>query len=606
MNGHGGTSLRRTVGVLVLVVGLLMSPPAVAAQSPGGEATAQPADRLYLGEDGEAVVVYEQSSGDVQSISGGLDVSEGVASVSAELNESVSDDLEVAAEIGPDSLDISASGSGTTDGEGPGTLSLLLEAVYGPDAFGAEFDFDAVVPGQGDTQSAATSGEVALSADRLTFEASVEGEAGAQSTGVVPGEFDQFSLTIEEGSDGYSATGNAATAVPETQYEQYRTPEAVESLIRGFFGVATSDSPVTATVDVTDHSFDEEAGEVTFAYAVELEGVEEALTTGLVAETDETVDRETLREALEAATLEEFGVEVSSEDDRAVLDTRLDVRDYEELTLALAEAGEDSDSAQADLEDQFDAIAAADYEQRVTWDVSVGPEDGRQGVNINTAIETDNWGAYVDELDREIDTSVNAAAEFVAEDELVEGQADLSVEREDWVRELFGLGDAASATGEGPFGELSAAGFEDGAVQIVGDSDSDTVTAEAAVEFESFESLAEDGPFGEDLTVEQVAFERENPVLTYVYLDGEDRATTREALEDAGVVGPETTVVEPGEWDRDELPSYDSGQATELLSTEVDPDASGVGDDDSSGPGFGIAAALIAVLVAALVAARRR
>ena len=606
MNGHRESSLRQTVGVLVLVVGLLMSPPAVAAQSAGGEATAQPADRLYLGEDGEAVVVYEQPSGDVQSISGGLDVSEGVASVSAELNESVSDDLEVAAEIGPDSLDVTASGSGMTDDEGSGTLSLLLEAVYGSDAFGAEFDFDAVVPGQGDTQSAATSGQVALSADQLTLEASVEGEAGAQSMGTIPGEFDRVSLTVEEESDGYSATGRAATAVPEIQYEQYRTPEAVEGLIQGFFTMATSGSPVTATVDVTDHSFDEETGEVTFAYAVELEGVEEALATALAAETGETVDRETLREALEAATLAEFDIDVSSEDDRVVLDTRLDVRDYEELTLALAEADEDGDSARADLEDQFDAIAAADYEQRVTWDVSVGSEDGGQGVNVNTAIETDNWGAYVDELDQEIDTSVDAAAEFVAEDGLIEGQADLSVEREDWVRELFGLADATSMTDEGPFEGLSAAGFEDGAVRIVGDSDSDTVTAEAAVEFESFESLAEHGPFGEDLAVEQVAFERENPVLTYVYLDGEDQETTREALEDAGVVGPETTVVEPGEWDRDELPSYDSGQVTELLSTEVDPDAGAVGDDDGSGPGFGLAAALIAVLIAALVAARRR
>jgi len=604
MTEHGETSLGRTVGVLVLVVGLLMSPPAVAAQSPGGEATAQPADQLYLGEDGEAVVVYEQPSGNVQSISGGLDVGEGVASVSAELNESVSDDLEVAAEIGPDSLDVTAAGSGMTDGEGPRTLSLLLEAAYGPDAFGAEFDFDGVVPGQGDTQSAATSGEVTLNADRLTLEASVEGEAGAQSTGAIPGGFDRFSLTVEEGSDGYSATGSAAAAVPEVQYEQYRTPEAVERLIRGFFGAATAGSPVTATVDVTDHSFDEETGEVDFAYAAELEGVEEALATALAAETDEAADRETLREAVAAATLEEFGVELSSEDDAVVLDTRLDVRDYEELTLAL---GEDSDSARADLEDQFDAIAAADYEQRVTWDVSVGSENGGQGVNVNTAIETDNWGAYVDELDREIDTSVDAAAEFVAEDGLIEGQADLSVEREDWVRELFGLGDAAPMTDdEGAFEGLSAAGFEDGAVRVVGDSDSDTVTAEAAVEFESFEALAEDGPFGEDLTLEQVAFERENPVRTYVYLDGEDRATTREALEDAGVVGPETTVVEPGEWDRDELPSYDSGQATELLATEVDPDTSGVGDDDGSGPGFGLAAALIAVLVAALVAAKRR
>ncbi|PSP15154.1 hypothetical protein BRC62_08115 [Halobacteriales archaeon QH_10_67_13] len=510
----------------------------------------------------------------------------------------------MAAEIGPDSLDVTASGSGMTDGEGPGTLSLLLEAAYGPDAFGAEFDFDAVVPGQGDTQSAATSGEVAFSADRLTLETSVEGEAGTQSTGLVPGGFDQFSLTIEEGPDGYSAIGSAATTVPEAQYEQYRTPEAVERLIRGFFQAATSGSPVTATVDVTDHSFDEEAGEVSFAYAVGLEGVEEALVPALAAETDEAVDRGTLQEALEAATLAEFSVELSSEDDRVVLDTRLDVRDYEELTLALAEAGEDGDSARADLKNQFDAMAAADYEQRVTWDVSVGPEDGGQGVDINTAIETDNWGAYVDELDREIDTSVDAAAEFIAEDGLIEGQADLSVEREDWVRELFGLGDAAPVTDdEGPFGGLSAAGFEDGAVRIVGDSD--TITAEAAVEFESFESLAEDSPFGEDLTVEQVAFERENPVRTYVYLDGEDRATTREALEDAGVIGPETTVTEPGEWDRDELPSYNSGQATELLATEVDPDAGAVGDDDGSGPGFGVAAALVAVLVAALVAARR-
>ncbi len=604
MNGHRETSLRQTVGVLVLVVGLLMSPPAVAAQSPGEEATAQPADRLYLGEDGEAVVVYEQPSGNVQSISGGLDVSEGVASVNAELNESVSDDLEVAAEIGPDSLDVTASGSGMTDGEGSGTLSLLLEAVYGPDAFGAKFDLDAVVPEQGDTQSAATNGEIALSADQLTLEASVEGEAGAQSMGTIPGEFDRFSLTVEEESDGYSATGSAATAVPEIQYEQYRTPEAVEGLIRGFFGVATSGSPVTATVDVTDHSFDEETGEVSFAYAVELNGVEEALATALAAETDEAVDSETLREALAAATLTEFDIDVSSEDDRVALDTRLDVRDYEELTLALAEAGEDGDSARGDLEDQFDAIAAADYEQRVTWDVSVGAEDGGQGVNVNTAIETDNWGAYVDELDREIDTSVDAAAEFVAEDGLIEGQADLSVERDDWVRELFGLGDAASMTDEGPFEGLSAAGLEDGAVRIVGDSDSDTVTAEAAVEFESLESLAEDGPFGEDLAVEQVAFERENPILTYVYLDGEDQGTTREALENAGVVGPETTIVELGEWDRDELPSYDSGQGTELLATEVDRDAGSVGDD-SSGPGFGVAAALIAVLVAALVAARR-
>lgn len=607
MKEHGETSLRRTVGVLVVVVGLLMSPPAVAAQSAGGEAIAQPADQLYLGEDGEAVVVYEQPSGNVQSISGGLDVSEGVASVSAELNESVSDDLEVAAEIGPDSLDVTASGSGMTDGEGLGTLSLLLEAAYGPDAFGAEFDFDAVVPGQGDAQSAATSGEVGLSANRLTLEASVEGEAGAQSTGAIPGGFDRFSLTVEEGSDGYSATGSAAAVVPEIQYEQYRTPEAVERLLRGFFQAATAGSPVTATVDVTDHSFDEETGEVNFAYAAELEGVEEGLATALAAETEEAADRETLREAVAAATLEEFGVELSSEDDRVVLDTRLDVRDYEELTLALAEAGEDGDSARADLEDQFDAIAAADYEQRVSWDVSAGPEDGGQGLNVNTAIETDNWGAYVDELDREINTSVDAAAEFVAEDGLIEGQADLSVEREDWVRELFGLGDAAPVTDdEGPFEGLSAAGFEDGAVRIVGDSDSDTVTAEAAVEFESFEALAEDGPFGEDLAVEQVAFERENPVRTYVYLDGEDRATTQAALEDAGVIGPETTVTEPGEWDRDELPGYDNGRATELLATEVDPDAGAVGDDDGSGPGFGVAAALIAVLVAAAVLARRR
>ncbi len=498
------------------------------------------------------------------------------------------------------------------------SLSLDIEAVTNRQETGFDGTLSTTISNAGMVgallQSASTSGSITSTADR--FQADGEFDVNAamgldEETG--------FSFSLREQADGYTIEFAQDRTVPSREADRWRSREAASQRLQRQVDAIGVGLGGEASVSLDRYSFQETgAGDyrLDMAATIRLSGVDERLeqvVASQVAATGElsAAQAERLANDLTAVTINEVAVSVDMGGGSASGSVTVDIADYDDLVLTYFDLAEELGTGGAAMQgleqarQTFEAQRAADLTYEFTWDASV---DGGEAVTVDAEVHQDvsNWGAYVDEREsRDLpfyESRFDLGARTAGDDIEMEGSAVVSGDRM-----LSRLVDQMqNASDLPPESEAMLRGFKRADLEKAKMEASldRSVRLEAGARFENpsvFDRGLAELP-GLPVFDTMVGRTEAGGTRHYVRMNGAVSADASEsAVRELAVVGPDTTVHMPATWDR-EFPEMDEQRALDFLQLdeEVAPETA-----SGSGPGFGVIAALVGLLAAALLATRR-
>ncbi|TMT85647.1 hypothetical protein E2L06_03170 [Haloterrigena sp. H1] len=603
------------------------------------DSQSEPADDIYLGDNGSAVLHYEDDSGDLNKIDMGMDVSEGLVHVL------VVDDIEDPDEE-LESANFSAvldqqglSGSGSMVMQQPDDLEQLDVDVTGEVTEDAN-EFDAEMSGtftseSASTESVSTNGEISATADR--FETSGEVSAETETDDMAAETDRYFDATLKETSNGYTIDVTQEQLVSEWSASQWETREQAKKTLQGQYGTVAMSLGGTSDIEVTNYDFQNESAgqsQLTLEYTVTYTGIdsglEEQLTEQLTADQSSDLTRseaETIATSVTAVDLEKISFMMDESEGSTTAEWDVAIANYDELTFAMFDLMEASDTSGQLPEDQLEkartaieAQQAADLESTITWDGSVEQtSSGEASFDATVTGDTKNWDAYIDELEsRDIEPPNDVTFDLTAEtdgDKLsMDGEFELETKElagqtiNRWAESIKNSQSSPTMSSET---EEFVSALEDSKLEVAridAGIKEGTVRVEAGARFENMSAITD--TVSDSMSISGVATEQTNETTSmYVYvddMDGIDTASaTKSDIEHLSVVGPETTVHEAGEWD-EEFPEVDTDSMSEYLEQSNGESGSKTTDSDDM-PGFGIGAGLtaLAALLTTLVLRRR-
>ncbi|WP_076610841.1 PGF-CTERM sorting domain-containing protein [Natronorubrum thiooxidans] len=584
-----------------------------------------PADEVFVDENGDAVLVYETDSDDDATGEFGLDVTESV--VYALITDDMEEDVDAAFSMELDGDRAESSGELVADR--PAEISDLSMNVTGEQTQETnEFEADLKMvmdAGTGFTQASA-SGQTVSSADEF----STDGEFSATTMGSVSASDVGLDLGITEADGGYTLDVRQQKYFSQYQADNWRTEADAKQTLEAQFSGVEAELGGDATVTVHSHEFQEDdmgGGHLDVTYTVELEnvkdGLESTVADELAADSEldlEEDDAEQLASDLLAAEIDTLDVSYLMSGDTVegawdVTLTDLDSTVFAALDLAESAGGMNDETAfdSDEYTDMYEAQADSDLVQTSEWNLTLSQDETQtQTFSMDVSSDAENWEAYTTALaERDIESpefSMNAHAETV--DDEIEMEMGLTVTQDEF------LENALSAVIENlennPTADDEAlefmTAFEEADLELAKfdlNMDDGTIEMETGAKFDdftAFEAHLEDAFHGYS-----IAHVYANDDAGYVYVtELVDADATEDDVRALEGVDDETVVHMPGEWD-DEHPRLDMQQVTEYLSLdadEEDTDEETDGGEDDGSPGFGVAVALVAILSTMLLLRR--
>jgi len=661
------TIVKLTTVLLVVMIGLSIAAsggvggqastpdagPALDSHAETSANATNPADEVHVSDDGEVALVYRgNASGDVTETRFGVDVATGLASalVVSEANTSGAAG-NLSAVLTPDR--ISAAGDAAINESGNLTALDLSANVTRTDA---ESSFDAsLVAAANATGTApagfATNGSATVAPDAFRMSARVESENGSTSVPLQPTKSD---VTIQGTDTGY--TVSVAELRPGANETMWGNESAANDTLSAQFGPVASQLNGSSEVTINSHAYDN--GTLDVDYTVTLTDVKEGVARTLVGQFEDgsalnlTVEeRERLVDGLTNVTVDEISVSQNRTGGTTTAAASVRISNYQSAVIDFMEISAARNTTLLSTEDvdrYRDTVAAresANLVQQTTWNASVSQEDNESRVDVDVAYDSDNWSAYVTELEaRGIDSAANVTASLSAElvDDGIDVEGSFELRRADLVGDAIGALQARMDPNETADGgqatellrALRNSEFQTAKSDV--DFGNGTVTLRAGAQFDNVSALrnATADVFG-DAPIGQIYGESDAAgATTYVYL-GESRSV--DELEAMGLVDNETAVVE-NSTEISAFPRMNTTEAAQFLGVEVPSDggetptptptdggggagtptttddgagAPTVTDDDgetvSPGqPGFGVVLTALVVVLAAVLAARRR
>lgn len=591
----------------------------------------EPADEIYVEDDGDAVLVYRDDASDSGTGHYGADLSEGLfhVFVNDTMEEPPEDDFsgEASFELGPGSM----SGDGAFSMDAPDTIEDLTfdtSAEQTRDDSQASLSFDGTFTSESGTadrgtsmlESVSTEGTMTTTASSFSTEGSVNATF-AEDPGV---DDSSFAFTLEEREDAYVLSGEQDYVVGEYNADSWNTAESAQRSIEAQFGVVARQLDGDVAVTVDSHSFDESTNRVDVSYTVEFTGVDEAVSERLASSLAESreldlseSEADDLADRIQSVELTELSasLDVTAEEANAEWSVRIDEWN-EAATAALdvaeaAEMGSDGMTVE-EARTRLEAQQAADLQRTVSWSGSLSsPGEDTADVEFEADYSTENWGSYVDELESR-DVEWPGSTEFEAsartEDGELTAEMSATVSREGLVDQavdglLESSEDAGSERARSLLEAFRNSEFETAKMDV--SVEDRTVSFEAGASFDNVSAFRDvmGEEYGDDLRVASAYGELDDgESVTYVRLSG---AVSEDASESdvraLSVVGEDTAVNMPDDWDPDEeeFPEMDTQEARNYL--DVDDD----GGPLAGMPGFGPAVALVALIALALFGRRR-
>lgn len=585
------------------------------------------ADEVYVSENGDAVLVYEESNEDpdARTVSGefGLDGQAGLMHVLyrgnlTELEDSPDEELNAtgSAEIQLTPDTVSGGADVTSDKpENVSSLSIDANSERTRQQSTSSVDAELVIETEEEGEFSSVDVESTTKITGSTFESS-----GSMSTVFNDAQQDgdqSVDLTVTETDGGYELVASERRTVDEWERNRWDTREnASESLESQYTGIAMQLGG-TADVSLEEHAFDEGTNSVTVEYAVTFDGVKEQVAEELARTLAE--DRELDLDEQEAQEItnrmaelhfERVHVSARTSETEASVEWDVEVHNYDEFVLGMIQIAESVDELDDDLADQYDDIRemleaqeAADLVQTSSWELSIEAEDDRLSYAFSGQTDAENWEAYVNELEDRgvveyvVETSYDFSAETEGED--LQTQFEFEVTRDDFLDEFLEEMVAAAEEDDELDEEAvrSIENFRDAEFEVAKANvsiDDDEFTMRSAAKFENLSSF-------ENYPIES---EEHNFTVTDIYGVTEDDATTiyvtvedfasedaeESEIRESDHVNEDTEVYMPDEWDSDDIPSMDVESVIAYLDD---------GEDDSGLLPVG-AAAVAAGLVALL------
>ncbi|WP_458208341.1 hypothetical protein [Haladaptatus sp. NG-SE-30] len=377
----------QTLLAVVQVLVLLIAPVAATVPATAPHAASQssvsddiePADAIYVMENGDAVLAYNNSGTESTTATYGANVTTGL------VHMLVTDDTESNATAAaslvmkPDGF----TGNGSATAESPDSLQRLSLDVTGEqNAKNAKADmtvdaaFDSQSAGTSAFESASTSGQMTITADSF----STKGE-GAVTTAAAMGTESELRYDLRETKNGYLLKGSRSGAVSYYMTDYWNTREAAKSHLKTQYAGIAKQYGGSATVTIDQYDYQEKDGKPTLdiEYTVEYSGLETAVAQALatsisssqdVSLSDEEID--TLTEDVRALKIDHVTFEMTQQSNemRVSWDARIDNYDeaaFAAVTVAQSMNGEVSVDQQSveQMKTAFEAQQAANMQQTV-------------------------------------------------------------------------------------------------------------------------------------------------------------------------------------------------------------------------------------------------
>ncbi|WP_312911861.1 hypothetical protein [Natronosalvus caseinilyticus] len=610
----------KQIGALVLSLLLVASlgATAIAATQTSGASTqeefdADPdeADEVYVSENGDAVLVYEETSNDsdAEAVSGtfGIETQTGLMHALygadfTEMDENASEELGMVGDasfrMSPESV-TSAADLTFRDVEAYEEFSADVNLEQSRTTYSANADLAMVI---NESNYVETEESVDLSAETRTTATTFESSGTMTVDSGTPAEEGDFTIdmTLTQSDDQYDLSVSETRALSDYEQDNWATEEdARAALDRQFQSVAMN---FGGNYDLTleSYSYDDngESATVDLEYSVTFTGISDQVADMIAMELqndpeldlDETEAR-AIADRLAELHIEEIQFSAEQNGSTVVMNWNTEIHNYDQVVLGVIEIAESLDDVDDELADQFDearqmieAQKEADLVQTSEFDLSMTQTPNETSLEFSSSADAENWGDYVDELEERdveqfiaettlsfeaetVDGDVNIVYDYAAKDDaLLERILD---EYEQMAEQDPMIGDEFTDTIE----NFRAAEFETAkATMSITEEEAEFETAAAfgnMTELEGVPFETEDG-----LTVTAVHGETENATTTmYVTVEGfvgedADEAEVREQRQ----VGEDTDVHLPGEWDR-EFPSIDEDEVRSFLEEGEDDDS---------------------------------
>ncbi|WP_226479147.1 hypothetical protein [Natrinema amylolyticum] len=577
------------------------------------ESGLDPADDVYLRDDGSAVLHYQNDS-DVNRVEVGMDASEGL------MRMLVVDDIENESEE-LEKANFSAvldnngfSSEGSFIMKQPDELDDLEVDVSGQITDETN-QFNASASGSfqseaTSTSAAATEGKITATADRLETSGQISVDGATSGTSTEKGTSLAVSLTDTE--EGYTADVQQERTVYNWSASQWDTREQAKQTLNQQYGALAADLGGTSEITISNYDFEEQSSgqyrlniEFTVEYIGIDDGIEQQLTDQLVNDPETDLSQSEAEKIATSVTdleIETFEFALSENSSSMDAGWNIALANYDELTLAMVDLAEASstgtETSQSDLENARTAIEAqqaADLEWTLEWDTAA-EQTLNQGIQFDAEITstTENWGAYIDELQaNDIETPKNIDFELTAntDGENLSVDAQFDVEAKDLASQS--IKSLATSVQSGPTsttGSSSANEFitalsesELEVARIDANIGNGEVRVEGGAKFENMSKMMDS--LSGALPIGGVATEQgDDSVSMYVYVDDmgdiDTESATKSDLEHLSVVNSETTIHEAGKWDKD-FPQPASDEIREYLNVENESSDSDGGEQNS-------------------------
>ncbi|MFB6141763.1 MAG: PGF-CTERM sorting domain-containing protein [Halorientalis sp.] len=627
---------RRTGAVALLLVALVTLSTATAGVAAaqrgpapvGPDDSSDPPEDAYVQDDGDVILVYEgeEAMDDGGRTEFGVDVASNLAYMLAvqplEGENADAATGQATAVLRPSGLNA----NGTFSVPRPDSLeSLSFELTGQTTSQNARSDmtlettFDAGMAGRL-LQSASLAGNMTVTGS--TFRTAGSFDAQMLRT---PGQPQSFAFDLRETGGGYTLEVQQERQISSFAAGEWDSRSAARATIERQFAMAAEQLGGSAEVTLESYSFTEQSeggGTLDVAFTVRYEGVKEALASTVARQlaTSQSVEMsqaeiDSVTQRLQQLTLDRASVDVDVGDGQVAVDYGLEMANYTSATLAMFEVAAASESQAMTegsiqrLRSQFEAMQAADLRQRYEWTASFEGAGGTSAtLTADFQYRTDNWAAYVSELESRGLPTVESTYDLSAntEGDSLNLDGTVSVQGEDVIDTTLGQYLNASRTSPGMDQEAISIlrGFRQANLSIARadvNVSNGNVTFEAGAQFGNLSALGAALDQSADVpeTVSSIVGRTENDTLhTYVRVRGAVSGDASESdVRALDGVAESTTIHMPGTYDR-EFPEMDVERAANYLGV-TPPETNG------AGPGFGVAVAVLALLGAALVAARR-
>ncbi len=603
--------------MVVLVVASATFAGAGVAQPESSEPA--PADEIYVEDDGDAVLVYAaDESDDDTSAAFDADIAAGLVYGLVEDPVEQAPDAQGSLSAAANAESLQANGSlSFPQPQQVESLQLHLDAESTSETSRSDLTFGTtLVDESGMTQlvrSAATSGELTMSASDLQFTGDFEAD-----TSVPLGPDTHLAATLRESGDAYTLSVEQNQPVGQATADQWANRSVARDALLAQYGAPAESLGGSVEVSIDTLSLSESTGDrprLDTSYTLTYRGIDAGLAEMARAALAENPDvsaeqADRLATELQATTINEASVSYDVQNGDPSVALSLDLSEYQGLMLAYFEVAESLQSSAgqayagnpAQLREQLEAQAAAGLEQTTTWSGSLThPDSDTVQLDFELHASAENWQAYVEELETRDLPRINSDIELTgaSDGDRISFDGSALLDGDGLFEQLFGQLNASAV--EDPEMAAILTGLRESGPRtatLESSYDADGFRLEFGAAFQTLEPLRDALVTEQDVpTITDVVARIDNGTgNTYVHVsDVVDAGASREAVQSLAYVDADTTVYMPGEGDRD-FPTMDTERARSFLGME---------SEGGSGPGFGPAVAVLALLTAALYLRRR-